>query len=195
MSATSSRARGRTLRHMEVLLSAAAVAAAACSSKDEGKIDRSWPDKRDQDDDDGPRRRGSSSSGRSSGSSASSSSGYMVVDPVPMPSRCSTLSATAFRATAVLTPAAAGRVVITVDLEGPTASEPIDFATVISGSPYADPPTVDKLPGKWVLKTGAPAAARNVELVLNVRCGTETGALDVQVELASSAVTIHARRW
>lgn len=196
MSASPSRARGRTLRHMEVLLSAAAVAAASCSSKEEGKIDRSWPERHD--DDDGPRSRSSTSSGGSSTSSGrfSSSSGYQVVDPVPRPSRCSTISARAFRATAVVTPAPGGRLGVAVDLVGPTASEPIDFVTAVTQSKGADPSTVDKLPGKWVLKTAADVAASAVDVLVNVQCGTETGVLDIHVDLkVPFAVTVGTRGW
>lgn len=193
MSTTSSRARGRTLRHMETLLSTAALLGAT-GCKDEKPIDRSWPE-RHGGDDDGGRRFPSSGSSTSASGGFSSSSGYEVVDPVPMPSRCSTLSASAFRATGVVSPAPRGRLAITVDLEGPRASEPIDFLTAETLTKYADPATVDKLPAKWVLKTVADVSLPAVDLVVNVRCGVESGALEVHVDLRTVAVTVRARNW
>ncbi|MFO0616083.1 MAG: hypothetical protein U0414_26045 [Polyangiaceae bacterium] len=168
MSALSSRARGRTLRHMQALLSTAALTA-ACSSKDEKRIDRSWPDP--------PSGRGSSSASNFT----SSSSGYAVVDPMPMPARCTTVGQANITAKATGKPRSDGKVDLTVELTA-AQTEPLVIAGVTALSNVIGTAKFEaKPPGASVTAVVDPTKA-NADLTLRLTCGAETGPLTLSIE-------------
>lgn len=178
--------RDRTLRRMHALIGTAAVATVACS---DGK-----PTRKHQDDDEREVARGST---KDAGPSAHT--GYAVVDPMPMPSRCSITSAEKTTVTATFEKER--------DLVVTVIPPPVDLA---AGDPeglqaygaVGKPATTFTSRALEVKLTAAPDATK-LSLVVPVRCDGERGALLVTVDwsvqgttpkvLLTTTVTAHSR--
>lgn len=172
------------------MATAAAVATVGCSSKDDKPIDRSWPD----------------TSGRLPPSATSrfgsSSSGYAVVDPMPMPSRCSTVSAGAVTGTATRRTRTDGNVDVVIELEAARPPEPIEIAQVTGiGGGFIGKASVTRVGAKWIVTSTVGPMAASMVVSASVTCGPEQGALKLGVEWGKPgltepyAVTVTASPW
>jgi hypothetical protein len=191
---TASRPRRRTLKHMEALMTTAAALAAACSSKSEKKIDRSWPGH-----DDHRSSREESASASSGGEVVdpwnrygSSSSGYAVVDPVPEPSRCSKIgSAVSGMATAKLRPD--DNWDVEVELDTSRASEPLVLGDGTANSVVVNPTRLDRA-RKVFVTTVDPRKVDELNMTVNLSCGTDKGSIELRIVWKSGGVKL-AEPW
>jgi hypothetical protein len=161
-----------------MMVATAALTAAACSSKDDRPIDRKWPDKP-----------GGPPSSRSS-SNFSSSSGYTVVDPVPVPARCSVVGQKNITANVTGTPRADGKVDLVVEFTAaqpePIAIKKLQYQYNVVGAPRFE------TKGTSATVTFAADPATPVHLALALECGSESGPLNLTVDAKMPySVTIH----
>lgn len=150
-----------------------------CSSGDDKPIDRSWPD--------GSGRLPPSATARY----GSSSSGYAVVDPMPMPSRCTRVAAKDVEATAVGTMVSAGKLELAVKLVA-RATEPLEITKYIGGSTLVSLPVFKpESGGASVVMVVDPSSGKTLYFTVGVKCGAEEAHLDLTVDLTPPyAVTI-----